>query len=248
MKPIELWSKYYSEENCIDNKLYVDDYNLTVKGKLIHYIEKKGDEYIIHLCNKDDLHRVNFSPYGTPEESLTYKFALANRRDFGVIPYITDKDYVVNSYHIDPREKVSWANKLNIEGKYQALSSGGAISYIETEDLSKNPLAIIRIIQFMHEHMVYAEINRKIGVCHQCGYVGDIPLSKDEDGNFIFTCPNCGNTDDDTMEIVSRICGYLGKISAGNTNRGRLDDIYNRVIHTDCSEDLMVELDKSEIK
>lgn len=201
--------------------------------------------YLNDVCDrwkKED--HINYSIYGTPEESLTYKFALANRRDFGVVPYITDKDYVVNSYHIDPREKISWADKLSIEGKYQALSSGGAISYIETEDLSKNPLAIIRIIQFMHEHTVYAEINRKIGVCHKCGYTGDIPLDKDENGNFIFTCPNCGNTDDNTMDITARICGYLGKISAGNTNRGRLDDIYHRIIHTDCKEDLMVELNK----
>ena len=243
MKPIELWNKYYSVENCIDDKLYIDKYNLSVGGKLIHYIEKKGKEYLLHLCDPSDLCRINYSPYGTPEESLTYKFALANRRDFGTIPYVTDKDYVVNSYHVDPREYINWADKLKIEGRYLELSPGGAISYIETEDLSKNPLAIIRIIQFMHEHIIYAEINHKIGVCHECGYIGDIPLSKDDHGNFIFTCPNCGNTNDNKMDVTARICGYLGKISAGNTNRGRLDDIYHRVIHTDCKEDLMVVLD-----
>lgn len=242
MKPVDLWNKYCLKENVIDNKLYLHKYNLKVKGKIIHYIEKIKDNYVMYLCDPEKLNSIGYALYGTPEESLTYKFALANRRDFGLVPYITDKDYVVNSYHVDPREPISWADKLAIEGKYQELSTGGAISYIETEDLSKNPLAIIRIIQYMHEHMVYSEINRKIGVCHKCGYVGDIPLSKDEQGNFIFTCPSCGNTDDDTMDITARICGYLGKISSGNTNRGRLDDIYHRIIHTDCKEDLMVEL------
>ena len=242
MKPVDLWNKYYSKEDIIDNKLYLHKYNLKVNGKLIHYVEKNEGSYTVNLCDPVDLRVINYSLYGTPEESLSYKFALANRRDFGNIPYITDKDYVVNSYHVDPREHINWADKLEIEGRYLELSSGGAISYIETEDLSKNPLSIIRIIQYMHEHIVYAEINRKIGVCHKCGYTGNIPLSKDERGNFIFTCPKCGNTDDNHMDITARICGYLGKISAGNTNRGRLDDIYHRTIHTDCNEDLMVEL------
>lgn len=207
-------------------------------------LSKKILTYLNDKCNQwKEEDNINYSIYGTPEESLTYKFALANRRDFGVIDHITDKDYVVNSYHVDPREEIDWATKLRLEGQYLALSSGGAVSYVETADLSKNPTAIVRIIQFIHDNIMYAEINRKIGVCHKCGFIGDIPLLK-ENGNFIFKCPNCGNTDDTLMDITARICGYLGKITAGNTNRGRLDDIYHRVLHTDCKEDMIELLNK----
>jgi ribonucleoside-triphosphate reductase len=162
---------------------------------------------------------------------------MANRKDFGVIPYVTDKDYVVNSYHVDPRENIDAFTKLEIEGEYLALSAGGAVSYVETLDLSHNKEAIISIIQWMHEHIVYAEFNRKIGVCYQCGYEGDIELTKTTDGDFVFTCPCCGNQDDSKMNVVGRLCGYLGQISSGNTNKGRLDDIYHREIHLDCAEE-----------
>jgi ribonucleoside-triphosphate reductase len=179
---------------------------------------------------------IMYAIYGTPEESLTYKFALALRKNFGLIPGITDKDYVVNSYHVDPREEIDAFKKLEIEGEYLALSAGGAVSYVETADLDHNPEAIIKIIQWMHEYIIYAEVNRKIGICKKCGYEGDIELVKTEDGNFKFICPNCGNDDDETLDVTARICGYLGKVNAGNTNKGRLDDIYNRVIHTDIDE------------
>lgn len=190
------------------------------------------------MCNQWKVNdHINFSIYGTPEESLTYKFALANRRDFGLVEYVTDKDYVVNSYHVDPRENISWDKKLRIEGKYLALSSGGAVSYVETADLIGNPEAVETIIKFIHKNILYAEINRKIGVCYKCGFVGDIPLLKTEGGEFMFKCPNCGNTDDSLMDITARICGYLGKVNSGNTNKGRLDDIFNRILHTDCFTD-----------
>jgi len=179
---------------------------------------------------------IMYAIYGTPEESLTYKFALALRKNFGFIPKITDKDYVVNSYHVDPREEIDAFKKLEIEGEYLALSSGGAVSYVETADLNNNPEAIIKIIQWMNDHIIYAEVNRKIGVCKKCGYEGDIELVKTDDGNFKFICPNCGNDDDESLDVTARICGYLGKVNAGNTNKGRLDDIYNRVIHTDIDE------------
>ena len=179
----------------------------------------------------------NYSVYGTPEESLTYKFALANRKDFGVIEYVTDKDYVVNSYHVDPREEIDCFKKLEIEGKYLALASGGAVSYVETLDLSNNEEAVLEIIKWMHSHIIYAEFNRKIGVCFKCGYEGDIKLVKTENGEFKFICPQCGNEDDSLLDVTARICGYLGKVNAGNTNKGRLDDIFNRVIHTDCDEE-----------
>lgn len=174
---------------------------------------------------------IPYAFYGTPEESLTYKFALALQRDFGFIDKITDKDYIVNSYHVDPREEIDAFMKLKIEGEYLALSTGGAVSYIETADLTNNPEALEEVIRYMYDHIAYAEVNRKIGICYKCGYQGDIPLSKSEDNVFTFTCPNCGNTDDKFMNITARICGYIGKINAGESNRGRLDDIFHRVIH-----------------
>lgn len=217
----------------------IGESNITPKG------QRLSQSILQHLNDKaaewKAAEGLGYAIYGTPEESLTYKFALANRRDFGLIPKITDKDYVVNSYHIDPREHVDAFTKLRIEGSYLALSAGGAVSYVETADLIKNPEAIVTLVQFIHEHIMYAEINRKIGVCRVCGYIGDIPLIK-ENGEFIFKCPNCGNSDDSKMDVTARICGYLGKVNAGNTNKGRLDDIYNRVLHTDCEDEVDINM------
>ena len=212
----------------------IGESNTTDNGrKLSKEIMKYLNDKLAQWKKEDS---IMYAIYGTPEESLTYKFALALRKNFGLIPGITDKDYVVNSYHVDPREEIDAFKKLEIEGEYLALSAGGAVSYVETADLDHNPEAIIKIIQWMHDHIIYAEVNRKIGICKKCGYEGDIELVKTEDGNFKFICPNCGNDDDETLDVTARICGYLGKVNAGNTNKGRLDDIYNRVIHTDIDE------------
>ena len=212
----------------------IGESNTTENGRKIckEIMQHLNDK--LQQWKKED--NIMYAIYGTPEESLTYKFALALRKNFGLIPKITDKDYVVNSYHVDPREEIDAFKKLEIEGEYLALSSGGAVSYVETADLKNNPEAIIKIIQWMNDHIIYAEVNRKIGVCEKCGYEGDIELIKTDDGNFKFICPNCGNDDDETLDVTARICGYLGKVNAGNTNKGRLDDIYNRVIHTDIDE------------
>lgn len=194
--------------------------------------------YMNHKCDEwKAIDHMNYSIYGTPEEALTYKFATANKRDFGIIEYVTDKDYVVNSYHVDPREHIDAFTKLKIEGEYLALSAGGAVSYCETADLSKNPKAIISIIKWMYEHIVYAEINRILGICYACGFEGQMKLIKTDDGIFKFVCPICGNSDDDKMHITARLCGYIGQVNAGNTNRGRLDDIYNRILHLDCYDE-----------
>ena len=212
----------------------IGESNTTENGRKIckEIMQHLNDK--LQQWKKED--NIMYAIYGTPEESLTYKFALALRKNFGLIPKITDKDYVVNSYHVDPREEIDAFKKLEIEGEYLALSSGGAVSYVETADLNNNPEAIIKIIQWMNDHIIYAEVNRKIGVCEKCGYEGDIELIKTDDGNFKFICPNCGNDDDETLDVTARICGYLGKVNAGNANKGRLDDIYNRVIHTDIDE------------
>lgn len=185
--------------------------------------------------------KINYSIYGTPEENLTQRFALALRRDFGLIDKITDKDYVVNSYHIDPREQIDAFTKLEIEGQYLALSNGGAVSYIETGDLTHNISAIIKVIQWMADKIVYAEINRVIGICYECGYEGQMTLTKTDDGKFEFICPVCGNKDDDKMSVKCRLCGYLGSVNAGNANKGRLDDIFHRVLHLDCYDENAVQ-------
>ena len=213
----------------------IGESNTTDKGRVL---SKRILEYMNTLCNTWKANdKINYAIYGTPEESLTYKFAMANRKDFGLIDKVTDKDYVVNSYHVDPREEIDAFKKIKIEGEYLALSSGGAVSYVEILDHTYNVDAIISIIQWMHKNIVYAEFNKKIAVCHVCGHEGGIELIKTENGDFKFICPNCGNSDDDKMDVTARLCGYLGKVNAGNTNKGRLDDIYNRVVHTDCKDE-----------
>ena len=231
----DLWFSSLEKGSLFGNRLYPND-EIKINNKVVVYIENDNGVYSVKTIDKQKRKFIKYAIYGTPEESLTYKFALSLRKNFGLIPKITDKDYVVNSYHVDPREEIDAFKKLEIEGEYLALSSGGAVSYVETADLKNNPEAIIKIIQWMNDHIIYAEVNRKIGVCEKCGYEGDIELIKTDDGNFKFICPNCGNDDDETLDVTARICGYLGKVNAGNTNKGRLDDIYNRVIHTDIDE------------
>lgn len=179
-------------------------------------------------CWKNNDH-LGFAIYGVPAEALTYSAALALQRDFGYIEGVTDKDYVVNSYHVDPREKIDAFKKLEIEGEYLALSAGGAVSYVETADLTDNPEAIETLIRFMHDHIMYAEVNRKIGICYHCGYQGDVPLTKTANGDFEFTCPDCGEKKD--LSVDARLCGYVGTITNENVNKGRLDDIYHRTLH-----------------
>jgi ribonucleoside-triphosphate reductase len=146
----------------------IGESNTTENGrKLSKEIMKYLNDKLAQWKKEDN---IMYAIYGTPEESLTYKFALALRKNFGFIPKITDKDYVVNSYHVDPREEIDAFEKLKIEGEYLALSAGGAVSYVETADLSNNIEAIIKIIQWMNNHIIYAEVNRKIGVCKKCGY------------------------------------------------------------------------------
>ena len=205
--------------------------NTSVKGqkassKILQYLNKKCEEW------KEEDH-LGYSIYGTPEEALTYKFASALAKDFGLIEHITDKEYVVNSYHVDPREDIDAFLKLKIEGQYLALSSGGAVSYIETSDMQKNPEAIISVIQYMHEHIMYAEVNTKLDTCYNCGYQGELKMIKTENGDFRFVCPVCGCDDPDKQLVTRRICGYMGVVNAGNVNKGRGDDIFNRTLHLD---------------
>ena len=200
-------------------------------SKILQYLNKKCEEW------KEEDH-LGYSIYGTPEEALTYKFASALAKDFGLIEHITDKEYVVNSYHVDPREDIDAFLKLKIEGQYLALSSGGAVSYIETSDMQKNPEAIISVIQYMHDHIMYAEVNTKLDTCYNCGYQGELKMIKTENGDFRFVCPVCGCDDPDKQLVTRRICGYMGVVNAGNVNKGRGDDIFNRTLHLDSESNI----------
>lgn len=192
-------------------------------------------DILTHINNKLDLWKkedgLNYALYGTPEENLTSKFSMALQKNFGLIEHITDKDYVVNSYHIDPREQIDAFSKLKIESQYLNLCKGGAVSYIEVPNMTKNINALKSVVRYMYDNIYYAEINTKLDTCYKCGFQGEIELTKTSNGNFKFKCPNCGNENDNEMNCVRRICGYLGTVNSGNTNHGRLDDIYNRVLH-----------------
>lgn len=217
--------------------LYETCVALTGESNTTPYGQEISLKILEHLSNKCEEWKaedgLGYSIYGTPEEALTYKFATALAKDFGLIKHITDKEYVVNSYHVDPREEIDAFSKLEIEGKYLAVSSGGAVSYIETPDMQKNPEAIESVIQFIHENIMYAEINTKLDTCYNCGYQGELEMIKTNSGDFRFVCPVCKCDDPDKQLVTRRICGYMGVVNAGNVNKGRGDDIYNRTLHLD---------------
>lgn len=186
-------------------------------------------------CSKWKLEEnIDYSLYGTPLEATTEKFAKANRENFGLVEGITDREYVTNSYHLPVFEEIDAFSKLEKESKFQALSPGGSISYIETPNITHNMELVHDIIKFIYTHNMYAEINTKSDLCQLCGWDKEINLIK-EDGKFIWKCPNCGNTDTQTMDITRRTCGYKGTAKNG-WNQGRLGDIYGRVLHIDDIE------------
>lgn len=178
---------------------------------------------------------IDYSIYGTPLESTTFKIAKCLKKRFGDDVFVEidghDRNYVTNSYHIPVFEEIDAFEKLRIETKFQKLSPGGAISYIESPNMSHNIPALLEVIKYMYENIMYAEINTKDCYCEKCGYKGDIPLV-DENGKLKWTCPNCGNTDSKTMDIAFRVCGYIGTAKNGS-NQGRLGDIHDRVFHLD---------------
>ena len=177
---------------------------------------------------------IDYSIYGTPLESTTYKFARKLRERFGVVEGITDRNYITNSYHIPVFEPIDAFEKLRIESKFQKLSPGGAISYIETPSMLHNIPALLEVIKYMYENIMYAEINTKSCYCEKCGYDGDISLV-DNNNKLVWHCPNCGNEDASTMNIAFRVCGYIGTAKNGG-NQGRYGDIHDRVYHLDDKE------------
>ena len=172
-------------------------------------------------------HRIDFSLYGTPLESTTYKFAKCLQKRFGVIPGITDKGYITNSYHVHVTEHIDAFTKLKFEAKFQALSPGGAISYVEVPNMQDNIPAVLQVMRFIYDNIMYAELNTKSDYCQVCGYDGEIQVVED-DGKLVWECPNCGNRDQDKMNVARRTCGYIG---TQYWNQGRTQEIKERVLH-----------------
>lgn len=171
---------------------------------------------------------IAYSLYGSPIETTTYKFAKCLKKRFGVIPGITDKNYITNSYHIPVTEKVDAFGKLGFESEFQQLSPGGAISYVEVPNLTGNINAVLSVMKFIYDNIMYAELNTKSDYCQVCGWDGEIDIVEDENGKLIWKCPNCGNADKSKMNIVRRTCGYLG---TNDWNQGRVQEIKERVLH-----------------
>ena len=171
---------------------------------------------------------ISYSVYGTPMESTTYKFAKCLQKRFGIIKGVTDKNYITNSYHVHVSEPINAFDKLEFEAEFQKLSPGGAISYIEVPDMQQNIPAVLSVMQFIYEHIMYAELNTKSDYCEICGYDGEIQIKEDESGKLIWECPNCGNHDQDKMSVARRTCGYIG---TQFWNQGRTQEIKDRVLH-----------------
>ncbi|MBE6779511.1 MAG: anaerobic ribonucleoside-triphosphate reductase [Clostridia bacterium] len=198
--------------------------------------EKEGEEFGLEIMKKLNEYTakwkaaevIDYSLYGTPLESTTYKFAKCLQKRFGIIKGVTDKNYITNSYHVHVTEDIDAFEKLALEAKFQALSPGGAISYVEVPNMQNNLDAVLSVMQFIYDNIMYAELNTKSDYCHECGFDGEIEIKEDEHGKLVWTCPNCGNTDQDKLNVARRTCGYIG---TQYWNQGRTQEIKERVLH-----------------
>ena len=209
---------------ALTDKPHTDPENMEFAESVVRYMKERCDEW-----NKIPGENYGFSLYGTPEESTTYKFAKALRSRHGVIKDITDKDYVLNSYHTNVKEHVDAFTKLSNEAHFQKWTNAGAISYIEMPNLINNQEAILSVMKYIYEHCWYAELNSKIDNCHKCGFSGEIKMIRNENNKLVWECPQCGNRDIHEMTVVRRVCGYLSNANA--MNEGRMADIHDRVLH-----------------
>ncbi len=171
---------------------------------------------------------IDYSLYGTPLESTTYKFAKCLQKRFGIIPGVTDKNYITNSYHVHVTEDINAFDKLKLESQFQALSPGGAISYVEVPNMQDNIEAVLQVIKYIYDNIMYAELNTKSDYCQVCGYDGEIQIVEDNDGKLVWECPNCKNRDQTKMNVARRTCGYIG---SQFWNQGRTQEIRDRVLH-----------------
>ena len=212
-----LWECVYS---LIGKKLTEsegEELGLEIMKKLNEYTNKwKAEE------------NIDYSLYGTPLESTTYKFAKNLQSRFGIIKGVTDKNYITNSYHVHVTEDIDAFDKLALESKFQALSPGGAISYVEVPNMQNNLEAVLSVMRFIYDNIMYAELNTKSDYCQECGFDGEIQVKEDADGKLIWTCPNCGNNDQTKLNVARRTCGYIG---TQFWNQGRTQEIKERVLH-----------------
>ena len=197
--------------------------------------EPEGEQFGLEIMKKlneytakwKEAENIDYSLYGTPLESTTYKFAKCLQKRFGVIKGVTDKNYITNSYHVHVTENIDAFDKLALEAKFQALSPGGAISYVEVPNMQNNIEAVLAVMRFIYDNIMYAELNTKSDYCHVCGFDGEIEIKENKDGKLVWKCPNCGNTED-KMNVARRTCGYIG---TQFWNQGRTQEIKERVLH-----------------
>lgn len=211
----------YECVNAMTGKSHTDD---DAKPFALAIMQKMNDK----CAEWKAAENIDYSLYGTPIESTTYKFAKCLQKRFGVIEGITDRKYITNSYHVHVTERINAFEKLKFESEFQLLSPGGAISYIETANLSNNVEAAIEVIKYIYDHIMYAELNTKSDFCQECGYDGEIQIVENEDGKLVWECPNCGNRDRSKMNIARRTCGYIG---VNDFNQGRTQEIKERYVH-----------------
>lgn len=186
-------------------------------------------QYMNDACAKwKEREHIDFSVYGTPLESTTYKFAKCLQKRFGMIKGVTDKNYITNSYHVHVTEEIDAFKKLEFEAQFQRLSPGGAISYVEVPDMKDNIPAVLAVMQYIYGHIMYAELNTKSDYCSACGYDGEIAIITDDHGKLVWECPACKNRDQKTMSVARRTCGYIG---TQYWNQGRTQEIKERVLH-----------------
>ena len=186
-------------------------------------------KYMNAACNRwKQETTIGFGIYGTPLESTTYKFAKCLQKRFGIIPGVTDKSYITNSYHVHVTEEIDAFSKLSFEAQFQALSTGGAISYVEVPNMQHNLDAVLAVIRYIYDNIMYAELNTKSDFCQVCNYDGEIEIQEDEDGKLVWVCPQCGNRDQSKMNVARRTCGYIG---TQFWNQGRTQEIRERVLH-----------------
>ncbi len=231
---------FLEEDNTYEGSKYFWLTKLAAKCSAKHltghsHTDKEGKPLALAIMQKMNdkcaewkkTENIDYSLYGTPLESTTYKFAKALKAKFGVVPEVSDHDYITNSYHVNVREPIDAFAKLSFESEFQALSPGGAVSYVEVPNMTQNIPAVISVIQFIYENIMYAELNTKSDYCQVCGYDGEIQIVEDG-GKLVWECPNCGNRDQHKMNVARRTCGYIG---TQFWNQGRTQEIRERVLH-----------------
>ena len=215
---------------------YAGLYEMCMRMLGVSHTDPKGKEFALqvmqHLNDKcaewRKAENISYSLYGTPMESTTYKFAKCLQKRFGIIKDVTDHNYITNSYHVNVRENIDAFTKLRFEADFQKLSPGGAISYVEVPNMQNNIPAVLSVMQYIYDNIMYAELNTKSDYCEVCGYDGEIRIVEDENGKLVWECPNCGNRDQSKMSVARRTCGYIG---TQFWNQGRTQEIKDRVLH-----------------